>query len=160
MEVLEHLPVAAPPRYIMIPCRQHSIQPGQTRYFHEYPHRQKTLRTVSFGLFHSAFSKKTTYPMHGFLRPLAIFLLIAVCPLVTSGNADAQGWSVTEVQYQAGSARKDHVVSPTGPAGIRLRKPRLSVFRGSQRRTRRGRRTAKRQQPPHRFQLGIAVQHR
>ena len=105
MEVLEHLPVAAPPRYIMIPCRQHSIQPGQMRYFYKYPHLHKTLRTVSFGLFHSAFStrnpaKKPAYFMHGFLRPLAIFLLIAVCPLVTSGNADAQGWSVTEVQYR------------------------------------------------------------
>ena len=52
--------------------------------------------------------------MHGFPHPLAIFLLIAVCPLVTSGNADAQGWSVTEVQYQVGSARKEHTVSPTG----------------------------------------------
>ena len=52
--------------------------------------------------------------MQSILRFPAILFLVAACPLVTGGNADAQGWSVTEVQYQVGSARDDHLVSPTG----------------------------------------------
>ena len=44
----------------------------------------------------------------------AALVLIAIAPLVIGGNILAQGWSVTEIQYQGGSALRPHLVSPSG----------------------------------------------
>ena len=80
-------------------------------------HRRKTLLQYPSACFRLLSARKTSakpLPMHRCLRLLATLCLIATCPLATGSNADAQGWSVTEVQYQGGSALQDHDVSPTG----------------------------------------------
>ena len=49
-----------------------------------------------------------------FLRKIIMLLIVAVCPAGASGTIRAQGWSVTEFQYQGGHALRRHPVSPDG----------------------------------------------
>ena len=56
--------------------------------------------------------------MHAMKNPIhrysILLLLIMVCPAAIEGIVRAQGWSVTEAQYQGGSALRPHLVSPSG----------------------------------------------
>jgi len=52
--------------------------------------------------------------MRRFFRFTALFALVTGSLLVSHDHARAQGWSVTEVQYQVGAAMKEHDASPTG----------------------------------------------
>ena len=50
----------------------------------------------------------------GLFREVTRVLPVAVCLLVSSGMARAQGWSATELQYQGGRSLSEHPLSPSG----------------------------------------------
>ncbi len=50
----------------------------------------------------------------GLFRDLTRVPLVAVCLLVSSGIAQPQGWSATELQYQGGRSLSKHPLSPAG----------------------------------------------